>query len=98
MQWQVEHRLSSGLPGDGDLFLARLGLPALGPTCEVKVEVCGWEGKQQHLIYQDSTRLQAALKERFTSPVQQNTSPRASPPPPPMVEALTPTQERRDPH
>lgn len=34
------------------LFTARLRIAVLGPTCEVKVEVCGWEGKQQHLIYQ----------------------------------------------
>jgi len=48
--------------------MARLGIAGLGPTCEVKVEVCGWEGKQQHLIYQRSrpeqvsTRTQAALR------------------------------------
>lgn len=34
------------------LFTSRLRIAVLGPTCEVKVEVCGWEGKQQHLIYQ----------------------------------------------
>lgn len=34
------------------LFMAPLWIAVLGPTCEVKVEVCGWEGKQQRLIYQ----------------------------------------------
>lgn len=34
--------------------MASLGIAVLGPTWEVKVEVCGWEGKQQPLIYQYS--------------------------------------------
>lgn len=53
--------------------MAGLGIAGLGPICEVKVEVCGWEGKQQHPIYQRS-RAPAAfpdpgrLVERCTSP------------------------------
>lgn len=55
--------------------MARLGMAALGPTCEVKVEVCGWEGKQQPLIYQRSRGPAGfhpdpgCVEERFTSPL-----------------------------
>lgn len=55
--------------------MARLGSAVLGPTCEVKVEVCGWEGKRQHLIYQRSRGRAGfhpdtgCVKERFTSPM-----------------------------
>lgn len=62
--------------------MAGLGIAGLGPTCEVKVEVCGWEGKQQHPIYQ-RCRGRAAfpdpgcLTEHFTSPRQRCRAPRA---------------------
>lgn len=93
--------------------MARLGIAVLGPTCEVKVEVCGWEGKQQHLIYQ-RCRGRAGfhpdpgcVKELFASPkafpqhIQHYVTPRACPRPtirpPRMAEAGIPTQERGEP-
>lgn len=91
------------------LFMARLGMAGLGPTCEVKVEVCGWEGKQHHHHIYQRSRGRAGfhpdpgcVKECFPSPMRHYMTPRVQPRPsthpPRLDEAETPTQETVDPH
>lgn len=64
--------------------MAGLGIAGLGPTCEVKVEVRGWEGKQQHPIYQHSRGRAAfpdpgGLMEHFPTLGQRCRTPRDDP-------------------